>query len=177
MSAHLPGLVIVIPLVAAFLVLIGALLATLWGGPLWAEATYLGSYVWEDPSPDFGGFSAIDIRDQGQFFTAITDRGMLMNGQITRDAAGQITALDGFVIDIDEYERDVQDVVARPDGELWLLSGRGVRHCPAGCSKSAAGAKWPPCSCVTPCTAPMSTCAKSPWKCATVCTFTPWSAT
>lgn len=73
--------------------LIGALLATLLGGPMWAEATYLGSYVWEDPSPDFGGFSAIDIRDQGQFFTAITDRGMLMDGPITRDAAGQITGL------------------------------------------------------------------------------------
>jgi hypothetical protein len=33
---------------------------------------------------------------------------------------------------IDEFERDVMDVVARPDGELWVLNSRSRRDCPAG---------------------------------------------
>jgi sulfate adenylyltransferase len=41
----------------------------------------------------------------------------------------------------------------------------GVYHRPpnpARCSKRAAGATWPLCSCATPCTAPTNICAKSP---------------
>jgi len=33
--------------------------------------------------------------------------------------------------DVQEFERDVSQVVARPNGELWVLSSRGVRDCPA----------------------------------------------
>jgi sulfate adenylyltransferase len=52
-----------------------------------------------------------------------------------------------------------------------------ARPNPASCSKIAAGAKSPPCSCATPCTAPTNICARSPWKCVTVFTSTLWSAT
>ncbi len=34
--------------------------------------------------------------------------------------------------EIEEYELVVRNVVARPDGEIWVLSGRGRRACPAG---------------------------------------------
>ena len=32
--------------------------------------------------------------------------------------------------DVEEFERDISQVVARADGELWVLSSRGVRDCP-----------------------------------------------
>ena len=32
--------------------------------------------------------------------------------------------------DVDEYERDITQVVARPSGELWVLSSRGRQDCP-----------------------------------------------
>ncbi len=33
---------------------------------------------------------------------------------------------------VQEYENDIAQVVARADGELWVLSSRGVRDCPSG---------------------------------------------
>ena len=37
-----------------------------------------------------------------------------------------------FDTEVEEFEDDIQDVVARPGGEIWVLSGRGVRGCPEG---------------------------------------------
>lgn len=34
--------------------------------------------------------------------------------------------------DIEEMARDIDDVVARRNGEIWVLSSRGVRDCPPG---------------------------------------------
>jgi len=35
-------------------------------------------------------------------------------------------------LEINEVAPDIDDVVVRPDGELWVLSSQGLRDCPAG---------------------------------------------
>jgi len=50
------------------------------------------AYTWRIDSPVFGGFSGIELSDDGAHFTAISDRGHIIQGQITRQN-GRITAL------------------------------------------------------------------------------------
>ncbi|MGO4914478.1 esterase-like activity of phytase family protein [Pseudogemmobacter sp. W21_MBD1_M6] len=48
---------------------------------------YIGSYTWNGPSEDFGGFSGIEVMPDGQFFVVITDKGNLAKGRFTRDGS------------------------------------------------------------------------------------------
>lgn len=66
----------------------GATLSALAGG-----AGLLGSYTIRPEDARLGGLSAVEITGRGRVFTALSDRGMLFRGEITRDAAGQVTAL------------------------------------------------------------------------------------
>lgn len=53
-----------------------------------ASAEYLGTYVWRDSRPDFGGFSAIEISPDGSRFHALSDRAVLFWGAVRRGASG-----------------------------------------------------------------------------------------
>ncbi|MDX2475183.1 MAG: hypothetical protein QNL91_15920 [Candidatus Krumholzibacteria bacterium] len=35
-------------------------------------------------------------------------------------------------MEIEEMARDISAVIARPNGELWVMNSRGERECPAG---------------------------------------------
>lgn len=55
-----------------------------------ARVDYVGSYVWSLPESDFGGFSGIEISDDGSQFHAISDRAWIRWGGIERDTSGRI---------------------------------------------------------------------------------------
>ena len=55
-----------------------------------ARVDYVGSYVWALPDSDFGGFSGIEISDDGSQFHVISDRAWIRWGGIERDTAGRI---------------------------------------------------------------------------------------
>lgn len=59
-----------------------------------APQGFLMQFEWKSDDPLFGGFSAIDISQDGARVTLITDRGAYGVGHITRDAQGQISAVD-----------------------------------------------------------------------------------
>ena len=61
------------------------------GGP---QVEHIATYVWSENAPDFGGYSGIEISDDGLGFTALSDRATLRWGTIERDAAGRIRAMD-----------------------------------------------------------------------------------
>lgn len=109
-----------------------ALILALLAGPAGAEpvAQYLATYVWRDDDPNFGGFSGIEISEDGSSFHALTDRARLFRGTIRRDAAGAITALH-----IDDRARlrdrqgkplppghlgDSEGIAIAPDGRIWV---------------------------------------------------------
>lgn len=50
-----------------------------------AEAEYLGSYRWERPEERHGGYSGIEVLDQGRRFLVIGDNGQLVQGRFERD--------------------------------------------------------------------------------------------
>jgi hypothetical protein len=78
-------------LIAVTALVLGLGLTTDAGQP--GTVTYLGSTRWQMDDPAFGGFSAIELTPDGQHFTALTDRAHLMQGRLTRDSAGRITAI------------------------------------------------------------------------------------
>lgn len=72
-----------------------ALLA--WAGPVFADATYLGTYVWDGAGPRFGGFSAIEVQPDGRRFVVLSDRSMMITGTFSRT--------DGLVSGVTETGR------------------------------------------------------------------------
>ena len=106
------------------LVLVLALLA----GPVAAETTYLGTYVWDGKGPRFGGFSAIEVQPDGVHFLALSDRAMLIDGTFMRT--------DGLITGVTEAGRhllrdtkgdamtgpwaDSEGLAVAPDGRIYI---------------------------------------------------------
>lgn len=65
---------------------------SLWMTTATAEAVWIGSYHWQVDDPDFGGFSAIEITEDGAGFLALGDRGVFAQGTFSR-ADGVISAV------------------------------------------------------------------------------------
>jgi hypothetical protein len=92
-------------------------------------AVFLSSTVWQDPSRDFGGLSAIELAGDGTAFLAVTDRGTLIEGQIRRDGAGRITAIDIGRMEplrgrgeapLPVPRSDAEGLALTPDGTLYV---------------------------------------------------------
>lgn len=77
--------------------LIASFVALLCAGPLCAEATFLGTYVWEMDDPRLGGISGIEVSDDGRHFVAISDRGLFFRGDFDR-SAGQVAGVSNLEI-------------------------------------------------------------------------------
>ena len=79
---------------AAFLIS-GSLVAATDPAPLSAPSVdYVGTYVWSMDDETFGGFSGIEISDDGSRFTVLSDRSELRWGRVERDAGGAIDRLE-----------------------------------------------------------------------------------
>lgn len=55
---------------------------------------YVSTYVWTMGEADFGGYSGIELSDDGLGFTVLSDRATIRWGTIERDDAGRITAME-----------------------------------------------------------------------------------
>lgn len=92
------------------------------------RARYLGSFDWDIDAPWFGGFSGLELADDGRRMMALSDRGMLLTARIAR-INGQIsdivpdrnqplksargTALDSQTV-------DSEGLVLAPDGTVFI---------------------------------------------------------
>ena len=96
--------------------------------PVYADAVFLSSYTWENPDPNFGGFSAIELAPDGGGFTAISDRGFIARGAIAR----KDSAIAGVAISTlrrllgptraplaDDFS-DSEGLAIGPDGRLFV---------------------------------------------------------
>ena len=72
-----------------------ALAFLLWAGPAAAvQVEHVGTFVWRVPGdPDFGGFSGLEVSQDGSRYWALSDRAVLRWGSIERDEAGRIRAM------------------------------------------------------------------------------------
>ncbi|WP_411891399.1 esterase-like activity of phytase family protein [Yoonia sp. SDW83-1] len=96
--------------------------------PACAQTALIGTYEWTRDDPQFGGFSAIEVTDDGLGFVAISDRGALVIGDIAR-ADGVITGVSAGqvqpLLDVDDLplageKTDSEGLAIGPDTPLYV---------------------------------------------------------
>lgn len=94
-----------------------------------SEATWIGTHVWHGQWRNFGGMSAIEVSDDGQSFTALSDRSAIVSGRLLRDAAGAVigveTPLADQILDrggkpLRGERADSEGLAIGPDGTVWI---------------------------------------------------------
>lgn len=113
--------------------LIGAIMASVMAaGTSVSAATleYIGTYVWRDDDPRFGGFSGIEIINDGQDFYTVSDRSNLFWGSVERDPAGRIRHMniagrthlkDSHGEELESgYLGDSEGIAIGEDGDIWI---------------------------------------------------------
>lgn len=84
-------------------------------GPVFADTTYLGTYVWDGAGPRFGGLSAIEVQPDGRRFVVLSDRSMMITGTFSRT--------DGLVTGVTETGRQLlRDAKGEVMTGLWADS-------------------------------------------------------
>lgn len=92
------------------------------------KVTLRGTYVLTHDDPAFGGFSGIEVQDDGLGFYALSDRGHLMRGTFTR-AAGRITqaSVDSLLrlrgrarVPLARAFSDSEGLALGPQGRLYI---------------------------------------------------------
>lgn len=104
------------------------LLAFAWAVPAQADPVYLGSYEWKMSDPEFGGFSGLEVSEDGSSFVALSDRGAVVTGAFLRQdqvisdiRAGPIHRLRReFGIPLDRENSDSEGLAVTPDGTLFV---------------------------------------------------------
>lgn len=103
-------------------------LALFCAAPAVAQTTWVGSYTWVSDDPLFGGFSGIEIADDGGSFIAISDRGNFARGTIGRDGDTitdiKLEALQPLIgPDRETLSRafsDSEGIAIGPDGTIFV---------------------------------------------------------
>ncbi|WP_246098714.1 esterase-like activity of phytase family protein [Paracoccus laeviglucosivorans] len=94
------------------------------------QVEYVGTHIWHMPHEDFGGFSAIEIEDDGTRFTALSDRATMRWGRIERGDDGRIAKMvpEGHTRLKDSRGRalkpgwvgDSEGIAIGKDGKIWV---------------------------------------------------------
>jgi hypothetical protein len=94
---------------------------------------YLGTFVWSDPDPRFGGLSGLEISADGASVTALSDRGAFVTARLTRDMDRHLTGVTDVQVEklggigdqpLGEGEGDSEGLALSPDGQS-LVSFEG----------------------------------------------------
>ena len=93
------------------------------------NADFLQSFRWRGEGEQFGGFSGIEIGPNGRDFTAITDKGYFVTGQITRGEGGEITGIEHIPPTnlrtdkgnaLPKFFNDSEGLAIGPDGQAYV---------------------------------------------------------
>ncbi len=100
-----------------------------------AAPNFIATYVWHSADPKHGGFSALEFSDDGQSFTAISDRAGWTHGQILRAADGRIIGVKSAAIaplqdhkghTLSDHRADSEGLAIAPDGQVFVsFEGKG----------------------------------------------------
>jgi hypothetical protein len=100
----------------------------LMGGLGFTETALFGRFVIHSDGGKIGGLSAVHIADDGLSLIAVSDRGAIMQGQITRDASGTITniamsepiAIKNETLPDHYSSADSEGLAVAPDGTIYV---------------------------------------------------------
>jgi hypothetical protein len=84
--------------------------------------------TWREDHPDFGGFSAVEVLDEGRRFVAVTDRGHWATGEMQREdgrlvgvvmtGIGPLLGVQGRPLRGDDA--DAEGLALHPDGSFYV---------------------------------------------------------
>ena len=115
------------PLVAVVVGL--ALLAGLEGSASPAPpAGYLDAYRWRVSDPRFGGWSGVRLSPDGTRLTALSDHGAFIEGRISRDSKGKITAISAGQVQLLKGLTDAPLTAGRTDSEGLEIGPDGTAY-------------------------------------------------
>jgi len=105
------------------------------GHTLSAGPTLLSETIWSSEAKDFGGFSGLELSDDGESFTTITDRGISVttgdfirkNGVITGVANAQTVSFPRPDGALEKHWADSEGLAIAPDRTIYI-SAEGPRH-------------------------------------------------
>ena len=96
--------------------------------PAIAQAEFVSALTWT--GPEVGGFSGIEVYDNGTRFWAVNDRGGIVNGKLERDAEGRISGVSagpltaiGFFdhgVPLNKPHSDSEGLAMGSDGRLFV---------------------------------------------------------
>lgn len=95
-----------------------------------AELAPRGSFRWQDPTAEFGGFSGLVMAPDGGAFYAVTDKGALFHAGVKRDPEGRIAViainwhrrlLTNRGEDVNGFTSDAEGLAPAPDGGLFVV--------------------------------------------------------
>jgi len=100
-----------------------------------AEATLLSSYAWTMSDENFGGFSSLEMDDQGQGFMTTSDHGYFLSGKINRQNGKIVSVSDQKLAPInnpkgalvDELNGDAEGIAIGPNGKIFVSFERNHR--------------------------------------------------
>lgn len=117
-------------------------------------AGFVGRHTWKMEDPLFGGFSGIELSDDGSRFVALSDRGSWTEGTIRRDETGQITDIDAAPPEklkaqdeapLKSNRADSEGLAMAPDGTLYVsFEGAARILCYPAFGRSAENLPSPP---------------------------------
>ena len=111
------------------LILFAAALVLGFAGRSEGRATFVSRIVWTMDAPGFGGWSGLDVTDDGRGFVAISDRGRITAGTFRRDGAGRLAgARAGEIHRLGDSARgffrgdprDAEGLAVAPDGRVFV---------------------------------------------------------
>ncbi len=92
-------------------------------------AVHVGTWVWRGDNDRFGGFSGLELSDDGLHFVAVSDRGALARGRLRRAADGRVEAVEQAVLlplhdsrgnQVADYFADAEGLALAADGSLYV---------------------------------------------------------
>ena len=94
-------------------------------GPLTAGPDAFSRFIWTDTDNRFGGLSGLDMADDGNSFTAISDRSVFITGQVRRGPDGHITGVTDTTIlplraPAGQLPPDSEGIATGPDGTIYV---------------------------------------------------------
>lgn len=100
-------------------------------GPAQAQprVEHVGTYIWRDSRPGFGGWSGLWMAPDGASLIAVTDQGHIGRAQVRRNAQGQITGISLTAFEplrnargerLRGYAADAESVTVAPGGEILV---------------------------------------------------------
>ncbi len=92
------------------------------------ETDFVGRFIWYDPAEDFGGFSGLEVNEDGSRFLAISDRGYIVEGTLFRKG-NRITSVSAQPLrpllqtenlPLSQYNTDSEGLAVSREGEIFL---------------------------------------------------------